>query len=99
MSDIEKLNLEETENVAGGNDGMGRWVYGTVHGVVHYDSTSCLTLRDAPGGNVQFDTSGTAYGWQNGQSIRVLPASRQGDWIKASMGDMVGWVNANYVYY
>ena len=95
---MKNLNEENLESVAGGNDGM-YCVYGTVHDVVAYDSTACLTFRDAPNGNVMFDNSGTAYGWQNGQQILVYPDSRQGSWIKARMGDMIGWVNANYVWY
>ena len=98
---MNKINLNEAEMVNGGNDGMpsNKWVYGTVHGVVAYDSTACLALRNAPNGSVQYNSVGTAYGWQNGQSICVLPSSRKGDWIKARMGSLTGWVNANYVTY
>ena len=48
---MEKMN--NLENVTGGNDGTERlgFTYGTVHDVVHYDASSCLTLRDTPEGN------------------------------------------------
>ena len=98
---MENIDLENLEGVAGGNDGLpsGNWAYGTVHGVVAYDSTACLTLRDAPGGNVMYTSAGKAMGWQNDDSIPVLPSSRNGDWIKAKYGTVVGWTNANYVWY
>ena len=55
MSELKKINNENLENIAGGNDGCPEgWVYATVQGVVHYDSSSCLTLRDCPGGNVRY---------------------------------------------
>ena len=96
---IEKMiNLE---NVAGGNDGTERlgFTYETVHDVVHYDSSSCLTLRDAPDGNVLYTDAGKPVGWQNGDSIHVQPSSRTGHWIKAVKGNFVGWVNTNFVWY
>ena len=97
----EKLNAEELKNVAGGNDGMYNdgWVYGTVHGVQHIDASSCLTLRDAPGGAVMYTEAGKPMGWQNGESALVQPSSRTGDWIRACWNGVYGWTNANYVYY
>ena len=54
------INEEALNNVTGGNDELpsGSWVYGTVHGVVHYDSSSCLTLRNAPCGDVMYTDTG-----------------------------------------
>ena len=94
-------NTENLEEVVGGNDGMpsGSWVYGTVHDVVHYDSSSCLTLRNAPDGDVMYTYSGKPMGWQNGESALVQPSSRTGKWIKANWNGNIGWTNANYVWY
>ena len=81
---MKNINDEKLlNNVTGGNDGLpsGSWVYGTVHGVVHYDSSSCLTLRNAPGGDVMYTDSGRPMGWQNGESAMVKPSSRNDDWI------------------
>ena len=101
MADMNKINNEELDQVAGGNDGMGsnRWVYGTVHDVVHYDASSCLTLRNAPDGAVMYTNAGKPMGWQNGESALVLPSSRQGNWIQAQWNGIIGWTNANYVWY
>ena len=101
MTDMNKINNEELVNVTGGNDGSERigFTYGTVHDVVHYDASSCLTLRDAPDGNVLYTDAGKPVGWQNGDSIQVQPGSRTGHWIKAAKGNFVGWVNTNFVWY
>ena len=101
MSDIKKINSEELEQVTGGNDGMvsGGWVYGTVHGVVHYDASSCLTLRNVPDGDVMYTEAGKPMGWQNGDAALVQPSSRQGNWIRAQWNGVTGWTNANYVWY
>ena len=100
MSEMKNINNGNLENVSGGNDGYGTgWVYGTVHGVVHYDASSCLTLRDCPGGNVKYTDAGRPMGWQNGDCIAIRPSTRQGDWVMASWNGVLGWTNANYVYY
>ena len=83
MSENMKVNEMNLEEVTGGHDGSERYgyTYGTVHDVVMYDSTACLTLRDAPDGNVIFTDAGRAVGWQNGDSIqqnRKLDHGRQG---------------------
>ena len=100
MAEMNKMNSENLDNVAGGNSGNGGdWVYGTVHGVVHYDSSSCLTLRNAPDGAVMFTNAGKPMGWQNGDSALVQPSSRQGNWVRAQWNGNYGWTNANYVNY
>ena len=98
---INNISPEELKNAAGGHDGSERsgYTYGTVHDVVHYDASSCLTLRDAPDGNVLYTDAGKPVGWQNGDSIQVAPGSKNGHWIKAVKGRFVGWVNSNYVWY
>ena len=99
MEEKKVLNEKNLEEVNGGNYGGGGWTWGTVHGVVHYDESSCLTLRDYPNGNPQFYDNGRPVGWQNGDGIPVLPDSRQGDWIRSYKDGFDGWVNANYVWY
>ena len=100
LETLNKVDASDLENVSGGlGCNYGGWVYGTVHDVVYYDSSSCLTLRSYPGGDVMYTNAGQPMGWQNGESILVQPASRQGDWVKAQYGSVIGWTNANYVWY
>ena len=89
------------KNVTGGNVGLpsGKWVYGKVHGVVKFDSSACLALRNAPGGSVMYTDDGKPMGWQNGEVAMVNPGSRRGDWIQAQWNGVLGWTNANYVSY
>ena len=53
MNEINEQALEET---AGGSKNydyihdLSRFIVRHVHGVVHYDSTSCLTMRKTPNG-------------------------------------------------
>ena len=55
MNEINEQALEET---AGGSKNydyihdLSRFIVRHVHGVVHYDSTSCLTMRKSPNGEV-----------------------------------------------
>ena len=102
MSDLKKVNDEILEDVSGGNGEYGyadTWMYGTVHDVVDYGPGSCLSLRNAPDGDVMYNADGTPMGWQNGESIYVSASSRIGNWMKAQYGSVIGWVNANYVWY
>ena len=98
---MEKINATDIENVSGGVNGCNyvSWVPGTVHDVVHYDASSCLTLRNIPGGDVMYTDAGRPMGWQNGDTVLVNPASRQGNWVQAKYGSVIGWTNANYVWY
>ena len=58
MNEINEQALEET---AGGSKNydyvhdLSRFIVRHVHGVVHYDSTSCLTMRKTPNGEVRRD--------------------------------------------
>ena len=96
-----EINKKDLESVVGGNDGMpsSGWVYGRVHDVVHYDASSCLTLRNVPNGDVMYTAAGKPMGWQNGDAALVQPSSRKGDWIRANWNGNIGWTNANYVWY
>ena len=99
---MNKINEENLESVSGGCEdcgNSGNWIYATVHGVVHYDSSSCLTLRDCPNGNVMYTDAGRPMGWQNGDCALIQPSSRQGNWVRANWNGCIGWTNANYLYY
>ena len=94
-----EISEKELENISGGQDLLGGWIYGTAHDIVHYDSSSCLTLRNAPDGDVMYRADGKPMGWQNGESVLVLPSSRTGNWIRANYCGNFGWTNANYIWY
>ena len=101
---MQKKNLiddQKLENASGGNDGnsYNDWVSGTVHDVIYYDASSCLTLRNAPDGRVMYTSGGKPMGWQNGEQALVLPSSRTGDWIRANWNGNSGWVDARHVWY
>ena len=97
MSEMNKVNAEDLEQVTGGYSGSGDWVYGVVHGVIHYDASSCLTLRNAPDGAVMYTDAGKPLGWQNGDVALIQPSSRQGNWVRAQINGVTGWTNINYV--
>ena len=97
MNMNEKLNKENLENVTGGAGydyihDLGRFVYRTVCNVVHYDSTSCLTLRREPDGEIIPNV-----GWQNGDSILVHGSYSEGKWLFAYINGIFGYVNGDYV--
>ena len=99
MSELNKVeNFENLESVAGGNDGYDRihdlscFIQRTVCNVVHYDSTSCLTLRKSPNGEIIYGC-----GWQNGDSILVHGSYSEGNWLFAYQNGKFGYVNGNYV--
>lgn len=99
MSDNnQELNLDQLDQVAGGNDGtdwihdLKNFVYRTVINVVHYDDTACLTMRKSPAGAIIQGVS-----WQNGDSIRVHKSYREDGWYLAYKGGIYGYVNPNNV--
>ena len=95
-----KINEQELGNITGGNDGgAGAWIYATVYGVVHYDASSCLTLRNAPGGDVMYTEAGRPMGWQNGELAYICPSTRTGHWVQANWNGVSGWTDANYLSY
>ena len=98
MADFDKINEQELDNAAGGNSGtdwvheLSYFIVRTVHGVVHYDASSCLTMRKSPNGEVIY-----GYGWQNGDSILVHGQINEGGWLFAYQNGVYGYVNGNYV--
>ena len=98
MSEMNKVNENTLNNVAGGNDGNDRlhdlscFIYRTVCNVVHYDDTACLTLRRTPDGEII-----SGIGWQNGDSILVHGSYSEDGWLLAYANGIFGYVNGNYV--
>ena len=95
-----ELNLDELEEVSGGKsaaDGLHNlknFSYRTVCGVVHYDSTACLTLRRTPNGAII-----QGVGWQNGDRILVHKTYREDGWYFAydTRKKVYGYVNPKNV--
>ena len=96
MNEINEQALEET---AGGSKNydyvhdLSRFIVRHVHGVVHYDSTSCLTMRKSPNGEVIY-----GYGWQNGDELLVHGSYTENVWLFAYQRGKYGYVNPNYVW-
>ena len=92
MTEINKINEQELEQVAGGNDGSspGKWKWVTVTGTKHY-----LAIRNA----AAYDEKNEIGKIYNGTQIQIRPDVRNGAfvWAHASNIDKEGWVNANYV--
>ena len=92
----EKMNIENLEKVNGGYDylhDLSLFTARRVCNVVHYDSTSCLTLRREPGGEIIPNV-----GWQNGDTIMVHQSFNSNGWLLACKNGIFGYVNADYVY-
>ena len=87
-----KINVENLENVAGGNDGMR---YGSWQDVRASVATGYLALRNYP----SYDERNEIAAIQNGEAFRVFTGRRNGDYIWAFARGMEGWVNENYVVY
>ncbi len=92
MTDMNKINAQELEQVAGGNDGstQASWQWVTVTGTKHY-----LAIRNA----AAYDSSNEIGKLYNGTKIQIRPDVRNGAyvWAYASNLNLEGWVNANYV--
>ena len=100
VRDHEGINEESLENVAGGSSknqdyihDLSRFIVRHVHGVIHYDKTSCLTMRKAPDGEIMY-----GYGRQNGDEILVHGSYKEAGWLFAYQKGKYGYVNANYVW-
>ena len=92
MTEINKINEQELEQVAGGNDGSspGKWKWVTVTGTKHY-----LAIRNA----AAYDEKNEIGKIYNGTQIQIRPDVRNGAyvWAYASSINKEGWVNASYV--
>jgi len=99
----EKMNLEQLNEVAGGNDGMNRndsihnlanFELRTVCNVIHYDASACLTLRRSPNGEQIPNV-----GWQNGERILIHRSYREDGWFFAfdRKSGLYGYVNPNNI--
>ena len=89
---VEKMNVENLENVAGGNDGIPSGYWRDVRASV---ATGYLALRNYP----SYDERNEIAAIQNGEAFRVFTERRSGDYIWAYARGMEGWVNGNYVIY
>ena len=87
-----KINLENLENAAGGNDGMGRGGWTQVIASV---ATGYLALRNYP----SYDERNEIAEIQNGEAFLVLTSKRSGDYIWAYAKGVEGWVNGNYIIF
>ncbi len=94
-----KIDDRQLENISGGAIQYPNWIYGTVHDIVRYDDRSCLQLHKAPNEDCIYTNDGNPIGWQNGERILIDVKSRAGNWIKTKYQNIIGWVDANYVWY
>ncbi|MBR0397168.1 MAG: hypothetical protein IJI10_02765 [Eubacterium sp.] len=91
MTDMNKINEQELEQVTGGKSGIsGSWKWVTVTGTKNY-----LALRNAPA----YDDKNEIGKLQNGTKIQIRADITSGAyvWAYASNLNKEGWVNANYV--
>ena len=94
----EKMNAEDLQNVAGGQDGydwihdLSCFIHRTVCNVIHYDDSACLTLRKTPDGVIIPNV-----GWQNGEHILVHGSYSEEGWLFAYKNGFFGFVNPNNV--
>ena len=103
MSEMDKINAEQQEEVVGGRGNssadlhnLKNYVTKTVCNVVTYDNdpSSCLTLRVTPGGSIIPNV-----GWKNGDSIMVHRTYRENGWYLAyhKKSQKYGYVDPYYV--
>ena len=88
MSDLNKLNDAELDNVSGGNDGhepTWSWVSASVE-------RGYLALRNAP----EWDDRNIIAQIQNGTVFQIMKKRRHGDYVWAYFNGMEGWVNKKY---
>lgn len=96
----EEISDQELQEAAGGSStghdyvhDLSRFIVRHVHGVIHYDDTSCLTMRKEPGGEIIH-----GYGWQNGDEILIHGSYKEKGWYFAYQKGIYGYVNPNYVW-
>ena len=90
MGDMQKLNPDELEQVAGGNDGLdqAKWKWVTVTGTKNY-----LAIRSIP----EYDYYNEIGKFKNGDRIQIRPDITSGVYVYASGNKLQGWVNGKYV--
>ena len=92
MTDMNKMNAQELEQVAGGNDGFEQatWRWVTVTGTKNY-----LAVRN----EAAYDERNEIGALYNGDRIQIRNDLRNGAyvWAYASQLNLEGWVNGNYV--
>ena len=90
MTDMNRINAQELEQVAGGASSAGSWKWVIVTGTKHY-----LAIRTAP----TYDDKNEIGKVYNGTKIQIRPDVRSGAyvWAYASTIDTEGWVNGSYV--
>ncbi|MBR0398664.1 MAG: hypothetical protein IJI10_10405 [Eubacterium sp.] len=92
MTDLNKMNAQELEQVTGGNDGyiQASWRWVTVTGTKNY-----LAIRN----EAAYDSSNEIGALHNGDRIQIRDDLRNGAyvWAYASQLNLEGWVNGNYV--
>ena len=92
MTDMNKMNAQDLEQVTGGNDGstQATWRWVTVTGTKNY-----LAIRTAPA----YDDKNEIGRLYNGTKIQIRNDLRSGAyvWAYASSINKEGWVNGNYV--
>jgi hypothetical protein len=95
MAEINKMNEQELETVAGGYGGNGSWV--TVRGL----QTGYLALRTAPNYDYANEIRGSES--YNGQPLQITggysygPDGRTYVWVYNPRSGMSGWTNAAFL--
>ena len=91
MKEMNKINLQDLEQVTGGvTSAAGEWRLGTVTGTKNY-----LAIRNA----AAYDDKNEIGKLYNGTKIQIRPDLKSGAyvWAYASSINKEGWVNGNYV--
>lgn len=91
MTDMNKMNAQELEQVNGGaSASAGTWKWVTVSGTKNY-----LAIRTAPA----YDSKNEIGKVYNGTRIQIRTDIKSGAyvWAYASSINKEGWVNASYV--
>ena len=90
MGDMQKLNPDELEQVAGGKSGgtQALWKWVTVVGTKNY-----LAIRRIP----EYDYYNEIGKLYNGDRLQIRPDIVSGDYVWATANKIEGWVNGKYV--
>ena len=93
MADMENLNVEALDQVAGGAS-SGTWKKATVIGDTTY-YPHYLALRSAP----EYDDKNEKAKLYHGDALEVKPSIKANGYIWARAKGKEGWVNRSYVKY